>query len=194
MLAMIRELHNQVGRTDYQSSNTGKQPTNNQNILSQFSSPPVPDRNGPVKLRFRCHHARLLSNLGTEQLLQGTPIANRASKVGNSGNRVLGTPTSIAHPQGPGHTAFTRFIVDLTDEIISSDSEPDEPAISALGKRDRPRDLGGRTEEKGSSGGEAKRPHKNRVSRVSLLRQTKFLENCDSWAEPSFHQGESLSF
>jgi len=182
MEEMIKTLHNQVARTDDQSSNTGKQPANNQNILSQVSSPPVPDRDGPVKLRFRYHHARLSSNLGTEQLLQGTPVANRASEVGNPGNRALRTPTRGVRPQEPEHTALPRratmkpkgkgqirSITDATDEIVGSDDEFDEPVISALGKRDRLGGLGRKTEKKGSSDEEAERPHKNRVSRAPPL-------------------------
>lgn len=70
----------------------------------------------------------------------------------------------------PKEKGPTRFTIDAADEIDGSDGEFDEPVISALGKRDR---LGGpskRTEAKGvSSGEEAERPNKNRVSGVSLF-------------------------
>jgi len=62
-----------------------------------------------------------------------------------------------------------RFTTDATDEIDGSDDQFDEPVI-ALGKRDR---LGGpskRTDAKrDSSGEEAERPSKNRVSGESPL-------------------------
>ena len=180
---MITKLHKHIAKTGDQPSNRGKQPASDQNILSQVSSPPVPDRDGPVKPCFRFHHAWLSSDLSTEQLLQGTPVANRASEVGNLANRALRTPTRTVPPQEPEHTALPRraamkpkgkelirSITDATDEVVGSDGEFDEPIISALGKRDRLGDLGKRTGgKKDSSDEEVERPHKNRVSRVSLL-------------------------
>jgi hypothetical protein len=63
-----------------------------------------------------------------------------------------------------------RFTTDGTDEIISSDNEFDEPVISALGKRDRLVGPSKRADAKrDSSGEEAERPNKNRVSGVSLF-------------------------
>ena len=65
----------------------------------------------------------------------------------------------------PKVEGLTRLATDATDEIAGSDDEFDEPVITALGKRDR---LGGpskRTDAKrDSSGEEAERPNKNRVS------------------------------
>jgi len=98
-------------------------------------------------------------------------------------NKALRTPTRTVYPQEPEHNALSRkaamkpkgkglirSTTDASDEIIRSDDEFDEPVISALGKRDR---LGGpsnRTDAKRySSGEEAERPHKNRVSGVSSL-------------------------
>jgi len=121
---------------------------------------------------------RLPSDLGTEQLLQGTPAANRVS---DGGYRVLRTPTHTVPPREPEHAALprraamkpkekglTRSTTEVTDDIIGSDDEFDEPIISALGKRDR---LGGPSKridgKRDSSGDEAGRPNKNRVSRVS---------------------------
>ena len=64
----------------------------------------------------------------------------------------------------------TRLATDATDEIVGSDDEFDEPII-ALGKRDR---LGGPSKKtdarRDSSGDEAERPNKNRVSGVPSLR------------------------
>ena len=101
--------------------------------------------------------------------------------MGKMGNRTLRTPTRAVHPQGQEHivlprktamkpkdTRPIRLTTDATDDIVCSDDEFDEPIISALGKRDR---LGGpsrRADAKGdSSGGEAERPNKNRVSVAS---------------------------
>lgn len=178
---MITSLHKGVARTGDHSSTTHRQPPSDQNIPSQVSSPPVPDRDGPVKSCFRYHHARLSSNLSTEQLLQGTPAANRASEVGRLANRTLRTPTRTIYPQEPEHTALPRrtamkpkgkglmrSTTEATDEIIGSDDEFDEPVINALGKRDRFSKKTGGKKDKDSSGEEAERPHKNRVSRVSL--------------------------
>ena len=52
---MITKLHKHIAKTGDQSSNMGRQPASDQNILSQVSSPPVPDRDGPVKPYFRYH-------------------------------------------------------------------------------------------------------------------------------------------
>ena len=180
---MVTKLHKHIAKTGDQSSNRGKQPASDQNILSQVSSPPVPDRDGPVKPYFRYHHAWLSSNSSTKQLFQGSPVVNRASEVGNLASRALRTPTRTIHPQEPEHTALPRraamkpkgkglihSTTDATDEVVGSDDEFDEPVISALGKRDRLRGLGKRADgKKDSSDEEAERPHKNRVSRVPLL-------------------------
>ena len=59
---MITKLHKNVARISDQSSNADKQPASDPNIPSQVSSPPVPDRDGPVKPRFRYPHAWPSSN------------------------------------------------------------------------------------------------------------------------------------
>jgi len=51
---MITKLHKQAAKIGDQPSNAYKQPVSDPNMLSQVSSPPVPDRDGPVKPRF--HH------------------------------------------------------------------------------------------------------------------------------------------
>lgn len=70
----------------------------------------------------------------------------------------------------PKDKGLLRLTTDATDEIIGSDDEFDEPVISALGKRDR---LGGPSKKtdakRDSSGEEAERPNKNRVSGASLF-------------------------
>jgi len=86
-------------------------------------------------------------------------------------------PQELEHAALPRRTAIkpkdkgpVRLSTDATDEIDGSDDDFDEPVISALGKRDR---LGGpskRTDAKrDSSGEEAERPNKNRVSGASPL-------------------------
>ena len=114
---------------------------------------------------------------------QGTPVANRASEVGKLTNRTLRTPTRTVPPQEPEHAALPRrtamkpkdkgpirLTTDATDDIDGSDDEFDEPVISALGKRDR---LGGPSKKtdvrRDSSGEEAERPNKNRVSGAPLF-------------------------
>ena len=47
---IITKLHKHIAKTGDQSSNTDKQSASDLNILSQVSSPPVPDRDGPVKI------------------------------------------------------------------------------------------------------------------------------------------------
>lgn len=98
-------------------------------------------------------------------------------------HRAPRTPTRAVPPREPEHTALPRrtamkpkdkgllrLTTDATDEIIGSDDEFDEPVISALGKRDR---LGGPSKKtdakRDSSGEEAERPNKNRVSGASLF-------------------------
>ena len=69
----------------------------------------------------------------------------------------------------PKDKGLARMTTDATDEIVGSDDEFDEPVISALGKRDR---LGGPSKKgevkRYSSGEEAERPNKNRVSGAPL--------------------------
>ena len=98
-------------------------------------------------------------------------------------DRALRTPTRTVHPQEPEHTALPRrtamkpkgkglirSTTDATEEVVGSDEDFDEPIISALGKRDRFGDPSKRIDgKKDSSGEEAERPHKNRVSGMSLL-------------------------
>lgn len=70
-------------------------------------------------------------------------------------------------PKGKG---LIRSTTDATEEVVGSDEDFDEPIISALGKRDRFGDPSKRIDgKKDSSGEEAERPHKNRVSGMSLL-------------------------
>ncbi|KAF9652189.1 hypothetical protein BDM02DRAFT_3109613 [Thelephora ganbajun] len=158
---IITRLHKHAAKIGDQSSTADKQSASDPNIPSQVSSPPVPDRDGP--------------------LLQGTPVTNRASEVGKLANRALRTPTRTAPPQEPEHPVLPRrtamkprgkglirSMTDTTDEVVDSGDEFDEPVISALGKRDR---LGGpskRTDGKrDSSFEEAERPHKNRKTKAN---------------------------
>ena len=70
-------------------------------------------------------------------------------------------------PKGKGLICSTTG---ATEEVLGSDEDFDEPIISALGKRDRFGDPSKRTGgKKDSFGEEAERPHKNRVSGISLL-------------------------
>ena len=68
-------------------------------------------------------------------------------------------------PKDKGAALLTT---DATDEVVGSDDELDEPITNTLGKRDR---LGGPSQKTDaridSSGDEAERPNKNRVSGVS---------------------------
>jgi len=87
----------------------------------------------------------------------------------------------------------------LTTIADSSDDEFNEPVTSALGKRDR---LGGPSKgsnaKRGSSGEEAERPNKNRVSGVSPLWYSDgpdfFQEDKCHWAGECCHQGKFPSF
>lgn len=179
---MITRLHKHA-KIGGQPSAVDKEYASHPNILSQVSSPPVPDRDGPVKSHFRSPRVCLSSNLNIEQLLQGTPVSNRTSEVGKMADRVLRTPTRHVHLQGLDHTALPRrtamkpkgkglirSTTDATDDVVDSDGEFDEPVVSALGKRDR---LGGPSKradaKRESSPEEPERPHKNRVSEEPLL-------------------------
>jgi len=86
---VITRLHKRA-KTSGQLSTTDKQYNNDQSILSQVSSPLVPDRDGP--------------------LLHETPVANRASEAEMVTNRTLRTPTCVVHPQELEHTALPRMI------------------------------------------------------------------------------------
>ena len=46
---IITRLHEHVAKISDQSSANDKQPASHPDIPSQVSSPPVPDRDGPVK-------------------------------------------------------------------------------------------------------------------------------------------------
>ena len=175
---MITRLHKHA-KISGQPSATDKNPASDPNMLSQVSSPPVPDRDGPVKSQFQSSCALSSSYLNAEQLHQGTPVSNRASEVGQMVDRAPRTPTRTVYPQEPEHAVLPRRTAmkpkgnqtaDAIEEFVDSDDEFDEPIINALGKRDR---LGGprkRTDAKrDSSFEEAERPNKNRVSKGPLL-------------------------
>lgn len=179
---MITRLHKHAN-TSGQSSAVDKQNLSDPNIPSQVSSPPVPDRDGPVKSWFRPILVWSSSNSSIKQLLQGTPVLNRASEVGKVTGRAPRTPTRNGHPHEPEHTALPRrtamkpkgkglprSTTDATDDIVNSNDEFEEPVISALGKRDRIGGPGKRTDAtRDLSFEEAERPQKNRVSRTPLL-------------------------
>lgn len=179
---MVTRLHNKHAKIGGQPSAADKHPASIPNIPSQVSSPPVPDRDGPVRSQFRSSRIWLSSNFNAEQLPQGTPVANRASEVGKVTDRAPRTPTRTLHPQEPEHTALPRrtamkpkgkgpirSTTDATDEFVDSDDEFDEPIIT-LGKRDRFGGPSRRTDAKrDSSFEEAERPQKNRVSKEPSL-------------------------
>ena len=65
----------------------------------------------------------------------------------------------------PKEKGPVRLTTDAIDDVVGSGDEFDEPVISALGKRDRLGGPGKRIDAKrDSSGEEAERPNKNRVS------------------------------
>lgn len=102
---MITRLHKHAAKFGDQSSTTDKQPANDQNIPSQVSSPPVPDRDGPVKSQFRYAHAWLPSNSdycsgnpGREQGIGGGEVDKQGAQDSNSH---CATPRTRAHRIAP---------------------------------------------------------------------------------------------